>query len=792
MQALELRVFLSSTISATADTVIQAENFDDGVEGAAYHDVEAANLGHAYRTTGVDLQTTGDAGGGYNVGYIKGGEWLKFSVNVGTGGKYTLTERVASPGVGGLSHFELDGVRLTNSSAAPNTGGWTNWQTANIGTVNLPAGAHVLKLVFESNGQSTYWGNLNWFRLSPVQSPPPVVVPPPPVAVPSPPVTVPPPVTPPPPLPPVGTSTPFNGAAFIVAANGSSTIQAETFDVGADGVAYHDTDAGNSGNAYRSTGVDIQTSNDVGTGYHVGYIKAGEWLNYTINVAAEGDYTLDARVASPAAGARFHIALDAGDLTSQLAVPNTGNWSYWQTVHAGVVHLTAGQHVLRLAFDANSTNGFVGNVNYLRFIPTTAPTQWSLATTPPMGWNSYDAFGTSVIEAEVLANARYLRDNLLSHGYQYVTVDADWYYNGLPGSTLAADTFGRFVPNTDRFPSALDGNGLKALGDQLHAMGLKFGLHIMRGIPRQSVKANTPIEGSSFHTADAVDMSSTSAWNYDTYGVDTSKPAGQAWYDSIFRQYAAWGVDMIKVDDVSAPYHGGEIEEIRRAIDKAGRPMVLSLSPGIAPVEQADAFTANANMWRITHDIWDVWSNIDSEFDTLSAWRGQGGVGRWLDLDMLPVGRVAIRSFRGGTDHYTHLTHDEQTTMMSLWSLASSPLIVGANLPDNDAFTNSLLTNDEVIAIDQDALGNTPTLISPAGLSEVWSKPLSNGDRAIGLFNRSGQATNVTVIWAQAGLLGNQAARDVWGHADLGTFNGSITRTVPAHGSVLLRLSPTV
>ena len=193
---------------------------------------------------------------------------------------------------------------------------------------------------------------------------------------------------------------------------------------------------------------------------------------------------------------------------------------------------------------------------------TPSPAYWKMAPTPPMGWNSYDSFGDNVTEEEILANARYQQEHLLSHGWKYVVVDYRWYDpgahdnnpNGRAGAKLAADRFGRLVPAPNRFPSAAAGKGFKPLADRLHAMGLKFGIHVMRGIPRQSVKANTPIEGSDFKAADAANTANICPWCPDMFGVDADKPAGQAWYDSILRQYADWGVDFVKVDDLSSPY----------------------------------------------------------------------------------------------------------------------------------------------------------------------------------------------------------------------------------------------
>ena len=267
-------------------------------------------------------------------------------------------------------------------------------------------------------------------------------------------------------------------------------------------------------------------------------------------------------------------------------------------------------------------------------------------------------------------------------------------------------------------------------------MGLKFGIHVMRGIPRQSVKANTPIADSEFHAADAANAANSCGWCPDMFGVDAAKPAGQAWYDSIVRLYADWGVDFIKVDDLSSPYSAKEIEAIRRAIDRSGRAIVFSTSPGETPVSEARHVERHANMWRISGDFWDDWPALNHNFDLLAAWRGHAGPGYWPDADMIPLGRIGKRSVGG--DRMTHFSKDEQITMMSLWALAPSPLMLGMNMPENDPWTLSLLTNDEVLAVNQDPLGRQGVRISKMKDLEVWAKDLAGGAKAVGVFNRAG------------------------------------------------------
>ena len=432
----------------------------------------------------------------------------------------------------------------------------------------------------------------------------------------------------------------------------------------------------------------------------------------------------------------------------------------------------------------------------LQASPSDAPAYWKFAATPPMGWNSYDAWGTSVTETQVLENARWMREHLRAHGWKYIVIDARWYdtvssyddrnLNGdRTGASLFADAFGRLLPATNRFPSAIDGRSFKPLAHQIHAMGLKFGIHIMRGIPRESVSLNTPIQGSRFTAADAADRKNICGWCPDMFGVSRT-PAGQAWYDSCARLWASWGLDFVKVDDLSSPYHASEIDMIRQAIDKCGRPIVLSASAGPINISWADHVSHHANMWRISTDFWDRWRDLDHAFDLLAGWQDVGGPGHWTDLDMIPLGHIGIKCTIAGPDRQTRFSQNEQVTLMSLWALAPSPLMLGGNLPDTDQWTLSLLANDEVLAINQDPLGKPARRVNQANGTEIWVKPLKNGYKAIGLFNRSAVAQNVGFDWADAELGGEQKLRDLWAHKDLGTFDLKYDAMVPSYGAVLL------
>jgi alpha-galactosidase len=417
-----------------------------------------------------------------------------------------------------------------------------------------------------------------------------------------------------------------------------------------------------------------------------------------------------------------------------------------------------------------------------------------------MGWNSYDNFGDAVTEAEVLANATYMKDHLLSHGWKYVVVDFRWYdpnahgANGDPNKVLelTADQFGRLLPAPNRFPSAADGAGFRPLADKIHAMGMRFGIHVMRGVPRLAVNGNLPIEGSDYHAAAAANIKDKCAWCPDMFGA-SSTPAGQAYYDSILRLYASWGVDFIKVDDMSAPYRTFEIHAVRNAIDKCGRPIVLSLSPGPAPLKQADDLKANANMWRISGDFWDHWPRVREQFGRLAAWEKSEGLGHWPDADMIPLGHIGQRVEAGGKPHETRFTHDEQVTLMTLWCIARSPLMLGMNLPQNDDWTLSLFTNDAVLAVNQES-ENNHQVSSKKGLIAWEADVPHSGDKYVALFNTNdappgGTGATVEVGLGELGLSGTCRVEDLWKNQNLAGVSSSLSLEVAPHGARLLRLS---
>jgi len=418
-----------------------------------------------------------------------------------------------------------------------------------------------------------------------------------------------------------------------------------------------------------------------------------------------------------------------------------------------------------------------------------------LAPTPPMGWNSWDSFGPTVREDEVKANADAMAAKLSKFGWKYVVVDIEWFqpnarsHGYIPRGAVTMDSYGRFVPSANRFPSAVNGAGFKPLADYVHSKGLKFGIHIMRGIPREAVDKNLPIKGTHFHAADVADKINVAKWEgmEDTYGVDMSKPGAQAYYDSIAQLYASWGVDLVKADDMSSPYQKPEIHALSMALKKSGRPIVLSLSPGPAPVTEYADLKANAQMWRISNDFWDRWIDVKNQFDLMRTWQGKVHRGGWPDADMLPLGHIGIRAERG-VDRASLLTHDEQYTLMSMWAIFRSPLMLGGDIPSSDAFTISLLTNTEVLAVNQRSDNGREVYREADTISWIADIPGSTA-KYLTVSNIGDTEEDVHLPWKTFGLNAkNLSVRDLWMHKELGSHD-AFSMPLKAHASVLLKVT---
>ncbi len=413
-----------------------------------------------------------------------------------------------------------------------------------------------------------------------------------------------------------------------------------------------------------------------------------------------------------------------------------------------------------------------------------------LAPTPPMGWNSWDSYGTTVREDEVKAQADYMATHLKQFGWQYIIVDIQWYepnaqaHGYRPNAHLAMDANGRTIPAVNRFPSAANGQGFKPLADYVHSKGLKFGFHILRGIPRQAVAENAQILGTNLHAGDIADKNSLCTWNTDMYGVDMAKPGAQAYYDSVVAQYAAWGADFIKADDESRPYHKAEIEGLHKAIVHAGRPIVLSLSPGPAPVAEVANLRENAQMWRIEDDLWDNWPSVRNMYNRMELWAKLVEPNGWPDADMLPLGHIGLRAERGN-DRLSELSHDEQRTMMTLWSIFRSPLMFGGDLPTLDPFTTTLLTNAAVLGVNQHSTGNRVAV--SRGDLRVWTAHSSDhpGRGYIAVFNLGDQTLATEVPWGEVGLgTARSQPHDLWADAPLAPAAALSVHLAP-HASAL-------
>jgi len=426
--------------------------------------------------------------------------------------------------------------------------------------------------------------------------------------------------------------------------------------------------------------------------------------------------------------------------------------------------------------------------------------QW--ASVPPMGWNSWDCYGPTVTEAEVKANADYMAAHLKPFGWNYIIVDIRWYVNNdkahgynESNAEFNIDEYGRYLPSVVRFPSAADGKGFKPLADYMHAKGLKLGVHVMRGVPVIAVKRALPVYGSAV----------------------TTKEGAQAYYNSLFKLFASWGLDFVKVDDLTQPYHGEELAMIRKAIDGCGRAIVLSTSPGETPVDQAKDVQGKANMWRTVGDFWDSWKQLKEHFVVFERWNGWRAAGAYPDGDMLPLGRIGIRAERGDP-RMTKFTRDEQYTLMTLWAIFRSPMFFGGDLPGNDSFTLSLLTNKAVMNVLKYSANNRQLYHSDDLVAWVADVPKS-GDKYLAVFNTrdvpgadsvgvggngivgggvvaggvgggvSAQGLPVPVKLSDIGMDAGCRVVDLWTGKRLGWFEGSFAPLIRWHGAGLYRLS---
>lgn len=416
------------------------------------------------------------------------------------------------------------------------------------------------------------------------------------------------------------------------------------------------------------------------------------------------------------------------------------------------------------------------------------------AATPPMGWNSWDCYGTTVTEDEVLANAQVMAERLLPYGWDTVVVDIAWYdptarshgYN--EGAPLELDAYGRQMPAPARFPSAADGAGFGPLAEAVHALGLRFGLHIMRGIPRLAVERDLPILGTDWTARDVADLDHVCRWNPDNYGLNHDHPGAQAYYDAQVAQFAAWGVDFIKADDMQAPYFEREIAAYAQAIERSGRDISLSLSPGThLSTAHLDHLRAHAQMWRISDDLWDRWEDVHAQFARLARWAPFQQAGGWADADMLPLGRIGIRAERG-EPRDSRLTPDEQRTMLTLWAMGRSPFMLGGDLPTTDEPTLERLANPHLAHVLGATEANRELLREPVEGGEliVWSARATDldGRTYAALFWTGDDPFDAQVALASILGTGRHTATltDLWPAQSTSLTTGVLAAHLPAHG----------
>ncbi len=389
--------------------------------------------------------------------------------------------------------------------------------------------------------------------------------------------------------------------------------------------------------------------------------------------------------------------------------------------------------------------------------------------TAPMGWNSWDCYGAGVTEEIVRKNGEYMAKHLKKYGYDIITVDIQWSslvatgHAYTPFDDLCMDGYSRLIPAENRFPSSAGGKGFKPLADYIHSLGLKFGIHIMRGIPRRAAHAHTPILGTGVTADKIANYDSTCFWNSDMYGVKPEAPGAREYYESIFALYAQWGVDFIKIDDIcrELPRFEEELILISDCLKNCGRDIIFSLSPGPAVLEKSELYKQVADMWRITDDFWDRWDLLYNMFERCEKWSVHTGAGNWPDCDMLPVGALNQDE---DPDCRTCFTKDEQITMMNLWCIFRSPLIIGGELTKTDDFTLSLLTNENVLRMH--SLSRHAHQVWRRKVKGVecalWTAICAGGGQYAGVFNLGEESVECEIPLGDLELEGSKDMLELW------------------------------
>ena len=414
----------------------------------------------------------------------------------------------------------------------------------------------------------------------------------------------------------------------------------------------------------------------------------------------------------------------------------------------------------------------------------------------PMGWNSWDCYGASVTEETVKKNADFMAKYLKEYGWEYIVVDIQWYeptattHEYHPFTELCMDEYSRLIPAPNRFPSSAGGKGFAPLAEYVHSLGLKFGIHIMRGIPRQAVHQNGKIKGTERTAREIAKTASICRWNTDMYGLDPEKEGARAYYDSLFELYASWGVDFIKCDDIARelPHEEAELIMLSDALKSCGRDMVLSLSPGPALPEKAELYKQTANMWRITDDFWDQWELLYDMFSRAERWCTHTGAGNYPDADMLPIG--PLRQDYDQKD-WTKFTENEQITMMTLWCIFRSPLMIGGEMTGFDDFTMSLVTNRDILTMHRDARHSHQVFRKEIdGVEHIlWTAVSARGGQYVAVFNAGEKESEIKIPLVDLEIYDQISGKELWSGQEV-QAEESLTVKLESHGAKAFLLKP--
>ncbi|HZK96987.1 MAG TPA: glycoside hydrolase family 27 protein [Prolixibacteraceae bacterium] len=396
---------------------------------------------------------------------------------------------------------------------------------------------------------------------------------------------------------------------------------------------------------------------------------------------------------------------------------------------------------------------------------------------PPLGWNSWTNYGWKITEKQILETADAMVARLKQFGYEYIVLDAGW-HEGVKKPQDTVDQYGQLCSKT-KFP-----HGIPWLAGQVHARGLKFGIHLMRGVSRDGYKNNIPVFGTPFLVRDVADTTSLCGWSNDNYGINMSKPGAQEYYDSYIGQIVSWGVDFIKIDDITE--HPEEVLAVKKAIIKTGKRVVLSLSPGDNSMTDLAGAYNEADMVRVTPDIWDNQKGIDQCFTSWRRWSEVTGRKFWADMDMIPFGHLGLsdpnpnylepvkgEGFETGRERMSAFSKDQKYTFISLRALSASPLMMGGTLNSSDDFSFELITNKDMLACDQN--GVIGKLVYEKDSVEIWKTPKSDNPNEgwLGVFNRGKKARQLKLSLADFREQSPISLFNVWENKDLGKLTGT-------------------